>query len=96
MDDKDKKWWSSCTGAIELQMTLDQAESVSHSGDCENDVKILLQDPEIKEQIDKIEPDTLKRVLDEYGAWSDEDLENHNLNVQRLLWLAGGDIADEN
>jgi large repetitive protein len=33
-------------------------------------------------------------LLDEYGAWDDKELRDHAQNLQRILWLACGDIVD--
>lgn len=68
-----------------LDITKHQAEIVSHSGDCTNDVHDLMELPEIKEQLSKIDKEQLKRELWEYGAWDDTELENHNENLIRIL-----------
>ena len=100
----DKKWWSSSSGHIEFQMTPEQAESVSHSGDCEADAIALLKTPEIKEQLDKYDHKTIKMVVDEYNDWDDndwkEEIESGKLTIEdvymiRLLWIAGCDIQEE-
>ena len=67
----------------------------SHSGDCEADVKRWLEDPELKKELSEISPDQLKQELDEYGAWSEEELKSHADNLQRILWLAAGNLMDE-
>ena len=76
-------------------MTMAQAKSVSHSGDCELDVKALAQVPSIKKQLNKIDKETLKKELQECGAWSDVELKNHEQNLIRFLWIAGNDIVEE-
>lgn len=87
-------WYTSSSGRIELQMTWEQAESVSHSGQCDSDVSELSRVPEIKAQLDKIDPAILAGELKEHGAWSADELADHAQNLQRILWLAGGDIRD--
>jgi hypothetical protein len=87
-------WWSSSSGQIELQMTKAQAQVMSHSGSCDADVADGRKIPAIKRQLDKIKPEVLKLVLKEYGAWDDEELNDHEQNLDRILWLAAGDIAD--
>jgi len=39
---------------FEIEMTMIQAESASHSGDCQADVRELLKHPKIKRQLRKI------------------------------------------
>lgn len=87
-------YWSSSSGRIELKIIKSHAINCSHPGPCDNDVKQLSDRPYIKKQIAKIAPDTLAGELKEYGAWDSEELKDHNQNIQRLLWLASGDIAD--
>lgn len=93
---EEKFWFSTGSGRIELAMTLEQARSVSHSGQCDADVDALMADPFIARQLEVITPETLRRELREYGAWNAEELANHPANLRRILWLAGGDIRDSN
>jgi|ERR1700733_11924611 len=88
-------WYTSGSGRIELQMTMEQAESVSHSGECDEDVKELSRVPAIAAQLAKIDSAVLSAELKEYGAWDEEERADHDQNLQRLLWLAGADIADQ-
>ena len=88
-------WYSSGSGRIELQMTMAQAESASHQGECILDVGALSHQPKIRRQLAKIDPQTLRDELTEYGAWDVEELSDHELNLLRLLWLAAGQIRDE-
>jgi hypothetical protein len=88
-------WFTSGSGRIELRMTLAQAKSASHQGRCDEDVQALSEVPAIAKQLAAIDPATLRAELREYGAWSDEELSHHAANLQRILWLAAGDICDE-
>lgn len=85
-----------CTGSsrIELEMTKAQARAASHQGSCDDDVRWLSQQPDIVNQLDKIDPALLAGELAEYGAWSETELADHDQNLQRLVWIAAGDIAD--
>lgn len=87
-------WWTSTTGVIELKMTAEQAASVNHQGQCDDDVLALSKIPAIVKQIEKIDKKTIVEVLDEFGTWSDEELKDHEQNIQRLLWIAACDIDD--
>ena len=88
-------WFSTSSGLIELEMTLEQANTASHSGSCDDDVKWLSQQPDIAKQLEAIDPKLLARELDEYGAWDDAELADHDQNLQRLVWIAAGDIVEE-
>jgi hypothetical protein len=80
---------------FELQLTKAQAESVSHSGQCDDDVAALLRDKKIARQLDKISPDKIRDELREYGAWDAEELADDEQNRRRIIWIAGGNICDE-
>ena len=89
------KWWSESLGRIEIAMTEKQSEMVPLSGDAEEGVLALSKEPEIKAQMDKIKPKLLAECLSEYGAWDEEQLKDHEQNIQRLLWLAASDIQEQ-
>lgn len=89
-------YFCTSSGRIELEMSTAQAESASHSGSCDDDdVMALSRDPYIAEQLTKIDPALLARELSGYGAWDETELADHDQNLQRLVWIAAGDIADE-
>lgn len=80
---------------FELQMTMAQAESASHPGQCDDDVSRLLAVPKIRRQLDKIGPDKIRDELREYGAWDDAELADDDANRERIVWIAAGDIVEE-
>ncbi len=88
-------WYSSSCGRIELAITLDDASSCSHAGQCDDDVRELSRVSYIAEQLAAVNVETLREVLREYGAWDDGELADHEQNLQRLLWSACNDITDE-
>ncbi len=89
-------YWTTGSGRIELQMTKAQAASCSHPGQCDGDVSALAKNPKIARQLVKINPELLAAELREYGAWDSSELDDHEQNLQRLLWIAAGDISDGN
>jgi hypothetical protein len=88
-------WYSSGSGRIEFRMTMEQAKSASHSGQCDDDVRALSKVPAIAEQLAGIKPEDLREELAEYGSWDDDELADHDQNIQRILWLAAVNIIDE-
>lgn len=79
---------------FELKMTKAQAKGAFHQGRCDEDVQALSEVPAIRRQLEKLDPDTLRAELREYGAWDDDELSDHKENLQRILWLAAGNIVD--
>jgi len=89
-------YWCDSYGLIELNITKKQAYIGYHQGHCDNDIKDLMDVPVIKRQLDKLKPDIVARVLKDYGAWDADDLSDHDDNLDRLLWIACGDIVENN
>ena len=87
-------WFTSSSGRIELQMTLEQAESMSHSGQCDADVNAGRECPSLAKQLAAIGPAVLRAELKEYGAWTAEELAEHDLNLNRILWLAANSVRE--
>jgi DNA-binding FadR family transcriptional regulator len=87
-------WFTSSYGTIEIQMTKAQAESASHPGQCDADVLALSNHRKIRVQLERIDPKALRDELREYGAWSEEELADHEQNLQRILWIAAGNILE--
>ena len=96
MDTSEKRWFTSSCGRIEFQMTLEQAQSVCHTGQCDADVLALSKMDDIKAITDELDPETVRLVVGEaYADITEEELQDDKQNIQRLLWIAGCDI-DEN
>ena len=83
---------------LELNMTLAQAESCSHPGDCLPEVEELMEHPLIKRQRKRIDPELIRQELSEFGAWEDWELDEHHddMNWARILWIGANDIVEEN
>lgn len=81
---------------FQLQMTLAQANGASHQGQCAEGVKALCSLPHIKRQLRKISDDDLASELKEYGAWDEEELQDRVANEERIVWIAAGNIVEEN
>ena len=78
-----------------ITMTKSQARSVSHSGQCDDDVQHLLTIPAIRRQLRKIPDADLIAELKGYGAWTDADLANRADNEARLIWITGCNITEQ-
>jgi hypothetical protein len=89
-------FWTSSCGRIELQITKAQAAQGSHQGQCGADIAELRTVPSIRRQLNKINPTHLTAELRGYGAWDDAELRDHQANLDRLLWIAAGDIVEGN
>lgn len=88
-------WYSSSCGRIEIVLTIDDAKSGSQPGkDASDDIEALRRVPYIAEQLAEIKPDDARRELRETGAWSDDEMLDHEVNLTRVLWLACGDINE--
>lgn len=79
-----------------VKLPKDVIKACHHAGDCQADVENCMLLPEVKKELAKINPERLKEELGEYGAWSEEELNDHQQNLERILWIAAGNIQDEN
>jgi hypothetical protein len=88
-------YWSTFSGRIALYITKTQAAQGYHSGSCDADIAELMQVPKVRRQLDKLDPALVSEELKEYGAWDEEERKDHEQNKARLLWLACGDIVEQ-
>lgn len=89
-------WYTSSSGRIELNIPQRVAEIGYHTGQCDRDIEwIMGNEPKVMRQLRKVDPELLREELRGYGAWDEEELEDHQVNLARLLWLACGDIVEE-
>jgi hypothetical protein len=74
-------------------MSLDQARKAYHSPQ-QAGVATLARVPEIARQLETIDPRELRQTLRSMfmGAYNSQDVVHHDRNLQRILWLACGDI----
>jgi hypothetical protein len=78
-----------------IELTLEQAESGAHQGQCDDDIAMLLREPAIDAELARIPAGDIAAELRAYGAWDDEQLADYDANLTRILWLACGAIKDE-
>lgn len=88
------EWQVGSGRPITLLVTLDDAASCAHPGDCGNDVRELSLCSHITTQTEEWDPEELAAELDEYGAWDEYELSDHEQNIQRMLWIACNDVAE--
>lgn len=78
-----------------IELTRDEAQTGSHVGQCDDDIAWLRQQKNIDEQLCALSEEDVRSELEEYGAWDDEELADHDANLSRVLWLACGDIREQ-
>ena len=78
-----------------IELPEDVARMCSHSGNCDEDCRRCMELPEVKNELARIDPEQLRKELREYGAWNEKELSNHSDNLMRILWIAAGNIQDE-
>lgn len=87
-------WWTTGSGYVELEMTMDQAQRVAHAGDCYSDASFLVR-KEMKTQLAKLDKEAVRKTLKEFGTWTPDELSDHKENLIRLVWIAGNDLIEE-
>lgn len=79
-------------GSIELP--VDIIEMCPLSGSCDCAIAAMRKLPEVISELSQIDAAALIKELAQYGAWEPEELQNHENNLDRILWLACSDIQE--
>jgi len=79
---------------FELWLSSADASAGSHSGSCDADIAELRRVPYIEEQLNALAPQSVAEELREYGAWDADELADHDSNLDRVLWIACGNITE--
>jgi hypothetical protein len=88
-------WFSTSSGRIELNIPKRLVNVGYHQGQCDDAITYIRRtEKRIEKQLQAIDPELLKSELTEYGAWDDDELADHDANLDRTLWLACGDLAE--
>ena len=88
--------WFSSSGRINLTFpSLEEAQYCAHPGECLPEVQETMGLDWMAPQLAKVDPDDLRRELTEHGAWGDEELADHEANLERLVWIAANDVAED-
>ena len=104
-----RRWFSTGSGRIEFELRLSDAHYGHHQGQCDDDIADLRKVPYIAAILASInadllrdelreygawDADLLRDELREYGAWDADELADHDANLDRILWIACGDITE--
>jgi hypothetical protein len=88
--------YTSNLGLIELNIPTEVVETCYHAGNCSDDIAYIRRtNADIERQLQSVNQQVLRDELAEYGAWDDAELADRDANLNRLLWLACGELADE-
>jgi hypothetical protein len=98
IDNPDTLYWASFN-RFELRISGAAVAGCAHPGPCDSDVAYWA--PQVREQMErdnfpnKPTPEKIRAELAEYGAWDDSELADDAANWERLVWIAAGNVADE-
>lgn len=90
--DPTKKYYATFS-LFDFEISGDVVELCSQSGDMQNYVRESLSG-ELRTELEKIDPAKISSVLKGYGAWDEDQLKDNEANLERLLWIACGDISE--
>ena len=79
-------YWTDGSGYLEIKMSQEQIDSICQSGS--NDAAVAAADKPT------LDPNIMRKVLREYGAWDAEELANDADNLSRVFWIAAWDCFD--
>lgn len=77
-----------------LNITKTVANECSRSGDNEYSVNYYMNLPKYKKQLNKLDKAQVRAELNDLGVWEDDELDNHEDNLQKLFWVSCGNISD--
>ena len=80
---------------FELNVPQHIVDSVPRSGAVDNEINFHVYNSEIIDALDDIGAEKIRDELREYGAWEDDELADEKENRARLLWIAVGNIQEE-
>lgn len=75
---------------FDLYFTRQDVELMPSSGQCD----IIAKKPYIERQFANIDNSKLIKELSEYGAWDNVELQDKQANIERIIWIACGDLVD--
>lgn len=75
-----------------MQIHLDLMPKI---GAADAAVEEILTDPFVLDQTDRINAAELREELREYGAWDEEELNDHAANLRRMIWLTVISLKDD-
>lgn len=81
--------WCDGSGRINLDIKSEDLSRGYHQGQCEDSVRDLMEEDYIREQFDAISDEDALKCVKEYG------IEDPDEPKMYLLWLACGDLIDE-
>ena len=96
--DRDALYWASFNH-FELRIPGGCVLDCSHSGPCDEDVAYWT--PKVKAQAaadafpNGPTPEKIRAELAEVGAWDEAELADDEANWNRLVWIAAGNVADD-
>ena len=79
---------------FDLYFTRQDVDSMPSGGQCDDAVKIIAKKPYIERQFANIDNSKLIKELTEYGAWDNVELQDKQANIERIIWIACGDIKE--
>lgn len=80
----------------DLSLTSRDVNLIAQSGRNDDAVAFVKSKRYVKRQLKQIDPVSLSKELREHGAWDDEQLQDHEENLTRWIWMSAWDISERN
>lgn len=96
----DALYWASFNH-FSLRLPGECVADCSHSGHCDSDIEFWVNDPRVKWESGSIydrnppSADAIRAELKEHGAWDADELADDAQNRRRILWIAAGNISED-
>lgn len=80
---------------LELEVPEFIVDVVPISGRADEAIDSIVSDDTVKPYLSNIDEESLRIELKEYGAWTNEELQDHQENIKRYLWIKILDYREE-
>lgn len=84
-------WYSSLYN-FTIIIDRDDVNTIAHPGDSTDIVTTITR--KLSDQLDKIGPQAIRNELSEYGAWTDDELQNDDESRLCIVWIAACNLAE--
>lgn len=81
---------------LELEVPTFIVDLVPISGRADEAIDSIVSDTKVKPYLNNIDKEALRNELKEYGAWTNEELQDHQENIKRYLWIKILDYKEGN
>lgn len=87
--------WSMSNYGVDICLTMEDITTITTGGrDAHPYILEIIKKPYMVPQVARLDRDKLRQEVKEWGSWDSGELDNHEDNIIRWIWIVAGDISD--